>query len=159
MQLVLTLSVLRRSFREACSIRRSTFSVQLRRVRRVYLTLEPNLGGIYSHPYPPGGHASTVGRLKSFKGIRAQRLPRRILKNFEPILVPRWPPRSPTCRKSSILDPSWAHLGPNILQHSRQDVQTTPSKRPAPRKSKENMRKIKVFTIPPMCQHGSKMLP
>ena len=58
-----------------------------------------------------------------------------------------------------MLDPSWAHLGPNILQHSRQDVQTTPSKRPESRKSTKKLKKIDVFTIPPMCQHASKMLP
>ena len=112
MKLVLTLSVLRRSFREAYSIRRSTFSVLLRRVRRVYLTLEPNTGGIYSHPYPPTGHASAAGHARLFQGFPFTATPDFFLKIIGPILAPRWPPRSPTWPKSSILCPSWAQYRP-----------------------------------------------
>ena len=86
------------------------------RVRRVYHTQEFDPGGIYSHPYPPTGHASAAGRARFFQVFPSRSPPEVFSKIFWPHLGAKMAPKIANLAEIVHLVPllaaSWAQYRP-----------------------------------------------
>ena len=86
------------------------------RVRRVYHTQEFDPGGIYSHPYPPTGHASAAGQPRLFPVFPSTAASEVFLKIFWPHLGAKMAPKIANLAEIVHLVPllaaSWAQYRP-----------------------------------------------
>ena len=103
------------------------------RVRRVYHTQEFDPGGIYSHPYPPTGHASAAGRARSVEVFPFPSTPEVFLKKFWTHLGAKMAPKIANLAEiihlAPILATSWAQhrptWSPRCSNKSFQDARIT----------------------------------
>ena len=109
-----------------------------------------------SPPLPSPGHASAAGRARFLQHFPIPLHSGRVLENLRCHLGAKMDPQVADFAKTMDFDPSRMRLGPDIVKHSFQDPLQDP---PRPQKVSKTLRKTILFTVPPMCQNASKMVP
>ena len=105
--------VLRRSSREACSIRRSTSSAASP-CKTNLSNSKVQLGWEFSPPLPSPGHASAAGRRHFFRNLQGPDAPDA---SWKKLCCPTWRQDGPKIADMSENRRSWTHLGANFAQH------------------------------------------